>query len=391
MRRTLWAILKSWEVAAEEAADGASALELLRRAAARGAPFGVALIDAGLDGLSLPRRIRQEPALAATALVLMTGYGDAGLADAASDVRLLGTLAKPARRSEIYNLLVRSAEGDPAPEPAPIAVPPVPCASAPADGATVLVAEDNEINREVADEMLAALGYRCTFARNGREALEAVQLLAPALVLMDCQMPEVDGYQATALIRRWEEQEATGGGRRRVPIVALTAHAMSGDRARCLAVGMDDYLSKPIDPDQLAGALRRWLGTTAAPPPAPAAPSRLGFEGVDEEAVLRRCSGRVELARRLLRKFVEQARADVETLGAALACAEAGAVAAAAHRLKGSAANVGAEVVRARAADLEQAGRREICRRRAACWRTSARPWAPCRRRRANRAQPPER
>jgi signal transduction histidine kinase/DNA-binding response OmpR family regulator/HPt (histidine-containing phosphotransfer) domain-containing protein/HAMP domain-containing protein len=361
VRRILCEYLRSWGALAEEASESRAALALFRRAGGRGEPFGLVMLDAGSDALSLARAIRQEPGVKQTPLVLMTGLAGASIAEQAAEVGFLGSLTKPARRSEIYNLLLRVVGGGrlrEAPEVAPGSVL-LAESVAPGRSTTVLVAEDNEINRLVVAEMLAALGHRYLFAHNGREAVERVQQLEPDLVLMDCQMPEVDGYEATSLIRQWERSAADGAGRRHLPIVAVTAHAMKGDRARCLAVGMDDYLAKPVDPAKLAEVLHRWLGPPV-PSPQPAAAQEaagLGFEGVDAAALLARCGGREELARRLVLKFIEVARADVEELDRAIRGADARTVRAVAHRIKGSAANVSAEAVRTCAGELENVAR----------------------------------
>ena len=370
-RRILCGYLRSWGAMAEEVADTGLALEMLRRAAARGAPFGLALIGSGEAGFGLAQSIRKEPAIRGTALVLITRYADAHAGDEVAELGFLGSLAKPARRSDVYNVVTRAARGlrgseAPGASPGPAARPPPAAPLEPGKAGTVLVAEDNEINREVAAEMLASLGYRTVFAHNGREAVERVRQLALELVLMDCQMPELDGYEATAQIREWESAAAPPGGPQRVPIVALTAHALKGDRARCLAAGMDDYLAKPLDPARLAEVLHRWLGAPAAllppvgmsgAPPAAESEATLGFDGVDATALLQRCGGREELARRLLHKFTAQAAADVRELEAAVGRQDAATTSAAAHRLKGSAANVSAESVRALAGELEVLGR----------------------------------
>ena len=131
---------------------------------------------------------------------------------------------------------------------------------APSEKGVVLLVEDNETNRLVAGEILGYLGYECIHAHNGREAVEAAQSGKPDLILMDCQMPVMDGYEATGNIRRWEQSQADQTGARRLPIIALTAHAMKGDRDVCLQAGMDDFLTKPLDPDDLAVVLAKWMG-----------------------------------------------------------------------------------------------------------------------------------
>jgi len=216
---------------------------------------------------------------------------------------------------------------------------------------TVLLAEDNEINREVAAQMLLELGCGCRWARNGREALETWRQGGVDLILMDCQMPEMDGYETARAVRN----EETRLGRSHVAIVALTAHATKGDRDRCLAVGMDDYLSKPLSFQALANALANWL------PPKMA----IQFPGTDTSAapidfssLLQRCMNKPELASRLITKLIEQADQDVTTIADAMEKNDAAALAVAAHRLKGAAANVSAGSLRDVAANLEMLGRK---------------------------------
>ena len=245
--------VRVWNGVPEQAPEATTGLERLRQAAARGEPFDVAVIDSqmpGLDGLAMARLIQQEASLRTTALVLLSGFTQAALAPDYASAGFLAWLSKPARQSELYDAILtaanrwlRPARQEPPGMPRPLAAP-----VAGNGSGTVLLAEDNEINHEVVSEMLTTMGYVCTRVRTGREAVASVQQGQPDLVLMDCQMPELDGYEATRLIRRWEQHEAPGHRRgRRVPILALTAHAMKGDRALCLEAGMDDYLTKPLD------------------------------------------------------------------------------------------------------------------------------------------------
>jgi HPt (histidine-containing phosphotransfer) domain-containing protein len=155
---------------------------------------------------------------------------------------------------------------------------------------------------------------------------------------MDCQMPGLDGYEATARIRAWEGEN---GVDERIPIVALTAHAMKGDRERCLAAGMDDYLSKPLQADELAAMLAKWLGT----------------ETDLEAAIVARCSGNRALAARLLRKFLSQTSVDIAAIATALENGNPGEIAEAAHRLKGAAGSLALDASEEAAAELEKLGR----------------------------------
>jgi two-component system sensor histidine kinase/response regulator len=194
------------------------------------------------------------------------------------------------------------------------------------------VAEDNPVNSRVALLLLERLGYAADLAANGREVLELLQRGSYGLILMDCQMPAMDGYEATAAIRRQE------GGLRRIPIVAMTANAMAGDRERCIAAGMDDYLSKPIERAKLAEILAKWV------PLRPAAPSPADQDLAPGAS-----------RRELTALFLEDAPARLVELEAAFSQGDRDALRRAAHQLKGTAATVGAADVARSAADLERA------------------------------------
>jgi PAS domain S-box-containing protein len=220
----------------------------------------------------------------------------------------------------------------------------------------VLLVEDNEINQELARAMIEAAGGACECSTDGRSAVHAALSGTYDLILMDCMMPEMDGYEATRAIRAEELRRCAGGRTARVPIVALTANAMKGDRERCLAAGMDDYLSKPIDPAELVRMLAKWMpGQMASGPLSSAVPPDPA--PIDHPELLRRCMGRRELAARLVAKLVGQAARDIEAAVHAVQRNDATALMIAAHRLKGAAANVAAGGLQRVAADLEILGR----------------------------------
>ena len=357
--------VRAWRGMPEEAANGANGLEMLATAAEAGQAFSVAVLDwqmPDMDGKALARRIKQDPRLRGTGLVLLSSFSEAGEHSDETSRNFAVLVPKPARKSDLYDALIRSANGNlPAKEAKPArteaaasSVPPM------RKTGTILLAEDNEINREVAVEMITPLGYQVVCVSSGRQAISAVQAGKVDLVLMDCQMPQMDGYEATRAIRAWEEGAAPAS---RVPILALTAHAMAGDRELCLEAGMDDYLTKPLDPDKLARALARWLaaeaaGQTAKLSLAAVAKTEPAADGIDYPSLLRRCLGKPELAKRLVQKFLEQAAQDLQEMERAIEAKESSAVSAAAHRLKGSASNLCANGVRQCAAAMEAAGRR---------------------------------
>ena len=241
------------------------------------------------------------------------------------------------------------------------------------------MAEDSPVNREVAVGMLEQLGYEVEVAENGRQALAAAERDRFDIVLMDCQMPEMDGLTATGEIRRRE----TASGRRRLPIIALTAHAMQGDREQCLTAGMDDYLSKPFTQMQLQGIVRKWLshheppaqaaqlnaaapGTQSMPPRTtigPAADTSSTAPGMDLKALegiraLQR-PNRPNVLASVLRKYLDNSRESVDALRDAIRANDPMALEAMAHRLKSSSAQLGAIAVAASCKELEVMGNRK--------------------------------
>ena len=265
-RETTQTTLASWAIHPESAADGAAALRLLRAAAEAGRPFETALIAARLpdtDGLALVREIGDVPALRSTRLIMVVSSPiEAAAADAAG---VDAQIAKPIRPSRLYNQLLatlhRTAAGQ-----AAIAATASTAGVLAGDGCRVLVVEDNEINQFAALRLLRSFGLVVDVAANGREAITMTGRTEYSAVFMDCQMPDVDGYTATRVIRRREEQ--TG---RHTPIIALTAHALDGDREKCMSAGMDDYLSKPLRRQTIQDVLGR-LPEFRPPGPAVADP-----------------------------------------------------------------------------------------------------------------------
>ena len=265
----LVAHLRAWGVRATWATSGERALELLAEAAAAGEPTDAVLVDLAMPGMSgcgLADAVRARGDVGRPRLVLMNGIDVPVDAIDLADRGFCGSLAKPVRQSLLFDALVEALAADPTGRRArrPIA-PGVPAGgdAPPAADGRVLLAEDNAVNQIVATEVLAGAGYACDVVANGRDAVAAARSGRYAVVLMDCQMPEMDGLDATAAIRA--EEAGAGGGR--LPIVALTANAVKGDRDRCLAAGMDDYLSKPLDPGLLVATIRRLVaGRPAAVP-----------------------------------------------------------------------------------------------------------------------------
>jgi two-component system, sensor histidine kinase and response regulator len=317
------------------AGSGPAALEVLREAAERGDPFELVVIDfhmPGMDGLQLATAIRREASLRDARIVMLTSVGEHRAA--AREAGVTHYLTKPVRRERLLEMVAEAM----ADEAQPVsALAPRPAAPAPGSstGPRLLVAEDNEVNQLVICGMLAKRGFATDVAADGAQALAMLADGDYAAVFMDCQMPELDGYEATARIRAGEPAGE------RIPIFAMTAHAMAGDRERCLEAGMDDYLSKPLRGGDLDAVLERWLGHGAAG--AAADPVAAAVEGLVDEARMHTFRDEYpEIAGELLDLFLQSTPPLIEQLRAACDAGDETALHRAAHKLKGSCQNVGA-------------------------------------------------
>ena len=328
-RRALESSLASWGISPDSAADGPRALQLLRHAAESGRPFAAALITValpGMDGVELVRRIKDIPALRATRLLLaVTSPSEVAGADVSG---VDGHLAKPIRPSRLYNQLLATLHKGRSGQPV-IGAAAESGGPAGGTGLRVLVAEDNEVNQFAAIRLLRTFGLTVDVAANGREAITLTGRTDYAAVFMDCQMPDVDGYTATRVIRRREEQSG-----RHTPIIALTAHALDGDREKCLAAGMDDYLAKPLRRQSVRDVLDRLAepGPDGRDANAPAVfdPAPLQEIGDPETEVA------------LATMFLDQSAQRLPAIRTAIAAEDAEALHGLAHGLKGSSATVGA-------------------------------------------------
>jgi signal transduction histidine kinase/CheY-like chemotaxis protein len=362
-RLVLESQLRGWRLLPEAVPDAASALVRAREADAAGEPFHLAVLDFCMpdtDGLELARRIKADAGLADMELIMLTSTMQVNAAEI-SQAGVREWLMKPVRSSEFYNRLVRlmSTHGPSVPAAAPqvSAVPHEPSRG------RILVVEDNEVNQLVARATVSRLGYAVDVVSNGVEALAATAGSRYAAVLMDCHMPVMDGFEATRQIRRRD------GRHPRLPIIAMTAGALDGDRERCLAAGMDDYLAKPVDAAALEATLLHWVPepegrlvpglvpqplavTGGAPVAAPALDQ-------DRIAILRELGP--EDGRGLLPEaaaaFRRELPARIAALQAAVDDGDGPALVQAAHALKGSAANIGAAAVAGLCAELEGLGR----------------------------------
>lgn len=364
--------LRAWKVNTGSAANGQKALEMLRSASDQGRSYQLAILDMHMpemDGGELARRIRSDTAIAATRLVMLSSAADMGSSEGRAPLGIEAYLTKPWRQSELYNCLA-AVVGRAATRLSVRRKPATAKRSVALLESHILLAEDNTVNQEVALGMLEALGCTVKLVENGHEVIEALSRRAYDVILMDCHMPEMDGFQATAEIRNQEHQARRD---ERIPIVALTANALQGDRARCLAAGMDDYLSKPFTQAQLRGVLTRWLRpdngfeqrieaarivepATIAPSATPAAGAVLDENALNRIRALQR-PGRPSVLNKVVRLYLDDSPRLIEALQAAVRQGDAQALQKAAHTLKSSSANLGAMVVSDLCKELESLGR----------------------------------
>ncbi|QIN80288.1 response regulator [Rubrobacter marinus] len=366
-RRVLERQLVSWGARGKSVESGAEALEEMRRAADGGEPYKLAIIDMqmpGMDGLELARLAKGDPELSATPLVMLTSMGQRGDGDKARAVGISAYLTKPVRQSELRDCLTavvglgRAVE--PHDSPSFITRYSLKEEKSVPEGRILLV-EDNPVNQRVAAAMLERLGYRVDLADNGREALDAISRFPYPAVLMDVQMPEMDGLEATRELRRREE----AAGARRTPVIAMTANALEGDRETCLRAGMDDYVAKPVKPAELDEVLQRWIAGEAATddrPDAATGPAPDPPKGSVDRSVLGSLrdlqeEGEPDILVELIDLYLDDALARLEGIREAAAKGDAHSLERNAHTLKGSSQNMGATRMAALCAELQEAGR----------------------------------
>jgi two-component system, sensor histidine kinase and response regulator len=366
-RKVLAGMLNAWGCHHTEEPGADAALVELRRAAVQGDPYQVAVLDMhmpGIDGEMLGRAIKSDPMISGTALVMMTSGAYRGDAVRLEQAGFAAYLVKPVRQSQFYDCLAvvtaRQAglDGGVA-SPSPI-VTHCTLPERAKNRGRILLAEDNPVNQKVALKVLERLGYEADVVDTGLAAVEALRRAAYAVVLMDVQMPQMDGLEATRTIRR----AGSGVLDRSVPIVALTAHATAGDRDDCLKAGMDDYLAKPIRPAELADALETWLGRPQALAVANRTPEAVereapdGFAPVrvfDDAFLLDLLDGDKEAADEIIAEYLDNGTRLVAEIVQALGSRDLETVRLRAHTLKGASANVGAVALQGLSARLEEA------------------------------------
>ncbi|MDQ3565219.1 MAG: response regulator [Pseudomonadota bacterium] len=333
--------VEAWGMVPTAAAGGAEALEILREGRRCGKPYALALLDMqmpGMDGLQLARTIEADPVLSQVQRVMLSSMGKVDQASLQA-TGIAASLIKPVRQSQLFDTLAevldRASE-----RRAPI---PAPSASRPSfRGRRVLLVEDNLVNQKVALGMLKKFEVEVTVAGHGLEALAALEQTPFDLVLMDCQMPEMDGFTATRELRQREET----GQRPRLPVIAMTANAMEGDRERCLAAGMDDYLGKPVLLLDLQAALKRWLGQPSLARPRQSeeklsAGQDTGMVELDKLALLQEAVGKAFTE--IVYTFLKDTPQRLTAMREALAAGDRQWLQREAHTLKGTSASLGAQ------------------------------------------------
>lgn len=343
-RLILEEMLTNWGMRPTVVAGGAEALAALDQTPD---PFALILLDAlmpGMDGFTLAERLQKTPDVAGATLMMLSSAGQREDAARCRALGLSAYLTKPIRQSTLLDAIMTALGAAGA-------------AAAAADGPgvgragrslRVLLAEDNAVNQKLAVRLLEKRGHRVTVANNGREALAALDRDRFDAVLMDVQMPEMDGFAATAAIR--ERERASGA---HLPVIAMTAHAMKGDRENCLAAGMDGYVSKPLRPDELFTALEGLAspaggGAGGGPPPAAT---------LDKAAALKRAGGDEELLKELAGLCLDECPRLLAEIRGAVARQDGAKLRLSAHALKGSVATLGAGEAAAAALRLEEMGR----------------------------------
>ena len=358
-RRILKDMLTRWEMKATAVESGERALLELRSAFDKGEPFQIVLTDLQMpimDGFRLAEEIRREPKLAATPVMLLSSMQHGGFADRCRSLGIVSYLFKPIRKSELLAALLRMHTPEAAPARAAAVTAPDPKVSRP--GLNILLAEDNRVNQIVAKQLLERMSHSVTIAGNGVEALSLLEAGSYDLVFMDIQMPEMDGIETTRKIRGLEVKTHA-----HIPIIALTAHAMKGDKERCMDAGMDGYVTKPINKAAVQSVMnevmRHRVDARLEPPgvvrPAPVE----SHVRLDMAQLLGHLGGDEKLLDEIIDIFLTEAPKSLEKLRAALVRGDAEASERMAHSIRGELGYLGVEAVSQRARELEDSGRKK--------------------------------
>jgi two-component system, sensor histidine kinase and response regulator len=356
-RRILEEVLRAWQMKPSTASSAAAAFAALKKGHASGEPIGLVLLDCVMpdtDGFGLAEQIQQDDMISQTPLIMFSSTGHGSVAARCREMKMAGYLTKPVKQSELFDVIA-SALGD-QDQATEVPAAPVPLAATSLPGKLrILLAEDNPVNQRLVVKLMEKQGHTVVVTGNGKEALAALEGGRFHVVLMDVQMPEMGGFEAVSVIR---ELEKTTGAH--IPIIAMTAHALKGDRERCLEAGMDAYVSKPIQARLLSEAIASVVPATAADvttieKPIPA-PVRSATEIFNSEGALAMLDGDTELFGELVKLFMNESVELQDQIHDAIEQRDAKQLERAAHSLKGSAAAFCGESTRAAAQKLEAIG-----------------------------------
>ncbi|MFA0823230.1 MAG: PAS domain S-box protein [Methanomethylovorans sp.] len=359
-REILVKLLSSWNMDAEEAADGPSALNALFKAYESGKPFQIALLDMqmpGMDGMLLGRIISSNKDLDNVSLILLSSAGQQSDIWKQNEANFKACITKPVKVSELFNKLSDMSATDKQAYEPEISAEGSEIHIIPTNKARILLVEDNYVNQQVAQSMLQKLGITADIANNGLEAIEALEKIEYDLVLMDVQMPEMDGFEATRYIR--DQQSSVLD--HHVPIIAMTAHAMKGYKESCLEAGMDDYVPKPVSLQSLRRLLEKWQnlpqkeGYLDDMIPEEKKPS-VNFPIFDKEEFLERVMNDEKIGSKIIRIFLEDTPKQINALRESIERGEVDKVSWYAHKIKGSSSNMGGIALSSVAAEMEIAG-----------------------------------
>jgi len=353
--------LTRWDMKPTAVSGGREAVDTLLAASRSGNPFVLVLLDANMpdmDGFGVAERIAAQSELAGSTIMMLTSSGQYGDAGRCRELGISAYLTKPVKQADLFNQICRVLEHNAKSSAA--AKPSVSVVAQPVRAAKILLAEDNLVNQRVALGILTRRGHQVTVANNGRETIDAVERERFDLILMDVQMPEMGGFEATAIIR---EREVKTGDHTR--IVAMTAHAMTGDRERCLAAGMDGYLSKPIDQGLLFDVVEQGSAGVVAQVALPAEPALF-----NQSELMHRLGGDVDLLTDVVRLFLDDCPKRLAAIKNAVDLRDAELIRTTAHALKGAAGTLSATRVYEAAQTLERLGTDGRLEPAEAAWRT---------------------
>ena len=347
-RRILEETLLNWGMQPTSVEDGPAALEVIHNAARGQTPFELVLIDymmPKMNGFELAERINQEPELTSKKIIMLTSGGERGDASRCAELGIAAYLMKPVKQTDLFEAIMLTLKGSSQDQPLPLITRHT--VREAKRRLHILLAEDNAVNQKFAVRLLEKMGHIVSVAQNGKEVVKALDEQAFHLILMDVQMPEIDGLQATRLIRNQEK-----GTDHHVPIVAMTAHAMKGDKERCLDAGMDGYVSKPINAEELFEVIEKLMEAMRADEGA--SDTRLGGYILDEDELFAHVDGDKELLDELIDLFQEDYPVLLSQLHDAIQQRDWATMRDAAHAIKGSVANFAANTAVETAQKLEK-------------------------------------